>query len=63
MRLTEDNLGRLGGLGGIRVKEGHQVVLRGILDEGTAEADERDTYDDSEEGKPSVGWSAGMVKD
>ena len=59
--LTEDNLGRRGGLGRIGVEEGHQVVLHDILNERTAEADERDTYDNSEEGKPSVGLSAGRV--
>lgn len=45
MRLTEDNLCGLGGLGRIRVKEGHQIVLDGIFNEGTAVADKRDTDD------------------
>ena len=62
MRLTEDNLGRLGGLGCIRVKEGQQVVPHGILNKRTAEADKRDTNDNSEEGKPSVGWSTKRVE-
>ena len=59
MELTEDNLGGLGGLGRVGVEEGHQAVLRGIFDERTAEAYERDTYDNSEERKPSAGCSAG----
>ena len=61
IEFTEDNLGRRRGLGCIGVEEGHQVVLHDILNERTAEADERDTYDNSEEGKPSVGLSAGRV--
>lgn len=63
MGLTEDNLGGVGGLGCIRVKEGHQIVLHDILYEGTAVADERDTEDNGEERKPSVGRLAGRVED
>jgi len=63
MRRTKDNLGGRRGLGCIRVKEGQQVVACGIFNKGTAEANERDTHDNGEEGKPSVGWSAGMVGD
>lgn len=63
MKLTEKNLGGLGSLGRIRVEESHQVVLDGILDEGAAEADERDTHDDGEERKPSVRRSVEGVED
>jgi len=63
MRRTEDNLGRRRGLGCIGVKEGQQVVTCGIFDKRTAEADERHTHDNGEEGKPSVGWLAGGVED
>lgn len=63
MGLTEDHLGGVGGFCCIRVKEGHQIVLDDILDEGTAEANEGDTKNDGEERKPSVGRLARRVED
>jgi hypothetical protein len=63
MKLTEKNLCGLRSLGCIRVEESHEVVLDGILDEGAAVTDERDTEDNGEERKPSVGWSAEGVKE
>lgn len=63
MRLTEDDLCSPRGLGCIRVKEGHQVVLHDILYKRTTEADKRDTYNNSKEGKPSVGLLVGRGED
>jgi len=53
-KYTEDNLGGLRGLGCIRVEEGHQIILDGILDKGTAIANKRNAHYHSEERKPLI---------